>query len=62
MQVSWAGAWEWLSHLLECQAYGHLRIGIDPQMESDRAPYLLKVVARRKELEEQLGKGARSSY
>ena len=44
------------AHLLECQAYGHLRIGIDPQMESDRAPYLLKVVARRKELEEQLRK------
>ena len=43
------------AHLLECQAYSHLRTGIDPELVlTDRAPYLQKVVARRKELEEQL--------
>ena len=41
--------------LLECEAYSDLRRGIDPELvDTDRAPYLQKVVARRKELEEQL--------
>ena len=34
-----------------------LRRGIDPELvDTDRAPYLQKVVARRKELEEKLRK------
>ena len=43
------------SHFLQCKAYEDLRQGKDPEMVvADRAPYLLKVVVRRKELEEQL--------
>ena len=37
--------------------YLDLRVGIDPELvEADRAPYLRKVVLRRKDLEEQLRK------
>ena len=43
------------SHLMWCKAYEDLRQGKDPELVvADRAPYLLKVVVRRKELEEQL--------
>ena len=45
------------AHLLEYQAYSDLRRGINPELvDTDRAPYLQKVVARRKELEEKLRK------
>ena len=43
------------SHLLICRAYEDLRQGNDPELiEADRAPYLQRVVSRRKELEEKL--------
>ena len=43
------------AHLLECDAYLNLRQGIDPELvDEDRAPYLSRVVLRRKELEEKL--------
>ena len=49
------GVAETPAHLLECQAYLNLRQGIDPELvEEDRAPYLSRVVLRRKELEEKL--------
>ena len=39
-------------HLLVCSAYQDLRYGIDPELVTgDRAPYLSKVILRRKELE-----------
>jgi hypothetical protein len=44
------------SHCMQCRAYEDLRQGKDPELVvADRAPYLLKVVLGRKELEEQLG-------
>ena len=49
------GVIETPSHLMLCRAYEDLRYGKDPELVvEDRAPYLLKVVLRRKELEEQL--------
>ena len=49
------GILETPSHLLQCKAYCDLRQGIDPELVvADRAPFLAKVVIRRKELEEQL--------
>ena len=41
-----------LQYLLVCSAYQDLRYGIDPELVTeDRAPYLSKVILRRKELE-----------
>ena len=41
------------AHFMVCSAYLDLRVGIDSELvEADRAPYLRKVVLRRKELEE----------
>ena len=49
------GVQETPAHLLICRAYEDLRQGKEPELDvDDRAPYLLKVVLRRKELEEQL--------
>ena len=50
------GALETPRHLLQCDAYSDLiKGGTDPELvAADRAPYLAKVVIRRKELEEQL--------
>ena len=40
------------SHLLTCDAYADLRVGLDPEMvRKDRAKNLRAVVARREELE-----------
>ena len=42
-------------HLLYCQAYSDLRQGMNPEQNYDeRAVYLRKVIARRKELEGKL--------
>ena len=49
------GVIETPSHLIWCRAYQDLRQGKDPELVlADRSPYLLRVVVRRKELEEQL--------
>ena len=49
------GILESSSYLLICRAYEDLRKGNDPELiEADRAPYLQRVVSRRKELEEKL--------
>ena len=46
------GALETPVHLMHCQAYTDLRQGINPEEDqTDRAGYLRKVIARRKELE-----------
>ena len=42
-------------HLMHCQAYLQLREGLNPEQEfRDRAVYLRKVIAKRKELESKL--------
>ena len=49
------GTLESPGHLLECQAYLDLRQGSNPEcIQSDRAVYLRKVIARRKDLEAKL--------
>ena len=54
------GVLEIPAHLRECQAYLYLRQGIDPKLvDEDRAPYLSKVVLRRKELEDELRSGTK---
>ena len=46
------GTLETPSHLMECQAYAGLRQGINPEEDQkDRPFYLMRVIARRKELE-----------
>ena len=51
------GAVESPSHLLSCSAYLDLRQGLDAELVvADRAIYLRRVIARRKELEQELRK------
>ena len=46
------GTLETPSHLMQCQAYADLRQGINPEEDQrDRPCYLMRVIARRKELE-----------
>ena len=55
IEGSCVGVLQTASHLMQCRAYEDLRYGKDPELVvEDRAPYLLKVVLRRKDLEEQL--------
>ena len=50
-----AGTIETPLHLMHCQAYLQLREGLNPEQEfRDRAVYLRKVIAKRKELESKL--------
>jgi hypothetical protein len=56
------GVLESPSHLLVCMAKRDLRTSKDLELVvADRAPFLLKVVLRRKELEEQLKSRSRRS-